>query len=544
VLSIKRKVWLGLSLMILGYSISMIFGFFYGQYTQSRLTGVSEHLFPAVRQSQSALSAFNQGMKAYGDGVIGSDLTAVDSGHENMMEAQEALRKVMDLMGFVPQKKAEIEQLLALLTKFHASAQVVYTKMADLSLAAPAIEGEKPLDEQGAELMQQSEELKGQLTQLMDSLADTLKAKLQSLSMLTRRQWYANLLIFVVVVGTTTLFVSLIINRSVLRPINQAMVFSNAIAGGDFTVRMQVRDHDELGKLLTGLSRMAEELNTLVGRVQHTGMQVSSSVAELSATAKEQEVTIIHQLHSTSEVVKSVEEIAGIATELVLTMRQVAVMSQETADFASSGQIDLSRMEDAMNRMGTASQAISGRLEAINEKAENITAIVTTINKVADQTNLLSLNAAIEAEKAGEFGRGFTVVAREIRRLADQTAIATLDIAQMVKEMQSAVAAGVMEMDKFIAEVRHSASDVEAISVQLTKIIERVRSLSPHFTDVNTAMMHQSEQAHGVNQAIMQLSEEMQQTTASFKESFDALEHLNDAAFDLQQGVSQFKVTS
>jgi methyl-accepting chemotaxis protein WspA len=192
--------------------------------------------------------------------------------------------------------------------------------------------------------------------------------------------------------------------------------------------------------------------------------------------------------------------------------------------------------------MEHASKAISGRLEAINEKAENITTVVTTINKVADQTNLLSLNAAIEAEKAGEYGRGFTVVAREIRRLADQTAIATLDIDHMVKEMQSAVSAGVMEMDKFIAEVRHSAEDVENISMQLTRIIEQVQTLSPRFENVSAAMGNQAEHAHKINRAMTQFTEEMRQTTESFTETFLAMEHLNKVACDLQNGVSRFKV--
>jgi methyl-accepting chemotaxis protein WspA len=199
-------------------------------------------------------------------------------------------------------------------------------------------------------------------------------------------------------------------------------------------------------------------------------------------------------------------------------------------------------MQAAMTHMEEASRTISGRLQTIHEKADNITGVVTTITKVADQTNLLSLNAAIEAEKAGEYGRGFTVVAREIRRLADQTAVATLDIEQMVKEMQSAVSAGVMEMDKFIQDVQHSAEDVERISSQLNRIIEQVQALSPRFEEVNLAMGHQSEHARDINTAMLNLSDEMRQTTESLRESFLAIGQLNEAAGGLQEEMSRFRV--
>jgi len=300
---------------------------------------------------------------------------------------------------------------------------------------------------------------------------------------------------------------------------------------------------DETGHLLTSIKTMTESLNSLVGQVQRSGIQVTSSSTELAATAREQETTMSIQVESTKEAVKLVEEISRVAMELVETMQQVAAKFQETAGFASKGQADLTRMEEAMGNMKAASKSISGRLGAINEKAENITNVVTTITKVADQTNLLSLNAAIEAEKAGEYGRGFNVVAREIRRLADQTAVATLDIDRMVQEMHSAVSAGVMEMDKFIAEVNLSAEDVGKISSQLARIIEQVQTLSPSFESVNVSMGLQSENARKINSSIANLSEEMQTTTESLRESFSAIEQLNEAARSLQDEVSRFKVS-
>ncbi|MDF5725127.1 MAG: methyl-accepting chemotaxis protein, partial [Rhizonema sp. PD37] len=164
--------------------------------------------------------------------------------------------------------------------------------------------------------------------------------------------------------------------------------------------------------------------------------------------------------------------------------------------------------------------------------------------KVADQTNLLSLNAAIEAEKAGEYGAGFAVVAREIRRLADQTAVATLEIEQMVKEMHSSVSAGVMQMDRFNQQVNSNVDLVSKISGQIATVIEQVQSLTPRFEEVSQSMSQQFEGAQQISVAIAQLSEASQQTVQSLQETNRAVEQLDDAAHGLQGVVSQFKVQS
>jgi methyl-accepting chemotaxis protein len=340
-----------------------------------------------------------------------------------------------------------------------------------------------------------------------------------------------------VAIGLAFLF-----SREAIRTIQNIVTVIGSVAEGDLRKIAVSMTRDEFGMLAAKLNQMIEHLRTMVGQVQRSGIQVTSSATELAATAKQQEVTVKTQVESMNKVVNSVKEISDVATNLVETMQRVAAMSQGTTEFANRGQSDLLRMEEAMRHMEDASKSISGKLEAINEKAENITTVVTTINKVSEQTNLLSLNASIEAEKAGEYGRGFAVVAREIRRLADQTAVATLDIGRMVQEMQSAVSSGIMEMDKFIAEVRRSAEDVGKISMQLTLIIDQVQALSPNFEEVNVAMGHQSEHARGINEAMMRLSEEMQQTKDSLHETYSAIEQLNEAARGLQEEVSRFKV--
>lgn len=199
-------------------------------------------------------------------------------------------------------------------------------------------------------------------------------------------------------------------------------------------------------------------------------------------------------------------------------------------------------MEATMRQLAASTATLSAKLGAMSEKANNINTVITTITKVADQTNLLSLNAAIEAEKSGEYGLGFAVVAREIRRLADQTAVATLDIEQMVKEMQSAVSTGVMEMDKFTREVDRGVDDVGSISVQLAQVIEQVQALTPQFSQVNQGMEMQSQGAQQINEAMTQLSESSRQTATSLRETNTAIAQLNQAAQGMNQEISRFKV--
>ena len=209
---------------------------------------------------------------------------------------------------------------------------------------------------------------------------------------------------------------------------------------------------------------------------------------------------------------------------------------------ASTGQESLAGMDRTMRQLAESTGSIGSKLSVISERAANINLVVTTITKVADQTNLLSINAAIEAEKAGEYGLGFLVVAREIRRLADQTAVATLDIERMVKEMQYSVSAGVMEMDKFSEQVRQVVSEVRHIGGQLGQIIAAVQGLDQRFDQVTEGMRVQSQGAEQIREAMLRLSEGANQTSVSLREFNKATDHLREAVGGLKEEVSRFTV--
>ena len=191
-----------------------------------------------------------------------------------------------------------------------------------------------------------------------------------------------------------------------------------------------------------------------------------------------------------------------------------------------------------MAALSEATSSISTKLGTIREKAGAIHVVVTTITKVADQTNILSINAAIEAEKAGEAGRGFLVLAREIRRLADQTAVATLDIEQMVRDMQQAVSSGVMEMDKFSEQVRGGMKQVSTISQQLGQIMVQVQGQEGQFKQVEEGVTQQAEGAQQIDTAISQLGTGMRQVSTTSNEFSSAAIHLHDSIQGMQDQVA------
>ena len=327
------------------------------------------------------------------------------------------------------------------------------------------------------------------------------------------------------------------------RKVDKILQVVTRAAEGDLTGSVTIDGDDAISKLARGVQLMVANLNSLVSQVQRSGIQVTSSATEIAATAKQQEATIGEQAKTTNEIAATATQISATTKELVNTIDEVAGVADRTRQSASDGYGELERMETTMEQIVEAAGSIAQKFEVLNEKALNINSVVTTITKIADQTNLLSLNAAIEAEKAGEYGLGFAVVATEIRRLADQTAVATLDIEQMVKEMQSAVSSGVLSMEKFSDQVRRSVEDVNQVASQLAQIIEEVQNFTPRFENVQQGMHFQSQGANQIKQAMLQLSESAQQAVVSIKQSNSAIDALNDAAHALQNGVSKFRVS-
>lgn len=316
----------------------------------------------------------------------------------------------------------------------------------------------------------------------------------------------------------------------------------NVMMKGDLTHKLEYDIDDEFGELIEGFNQMTDYLEDLIMQIRHAGIQVTSSITDIAASTHQQEATANEHAITVSEIAASTNQIAATSDNLMTTMKKVNSLTKNAATAAEDGHAGLINIDETMVQMEKSTGSIVNKLSVLSEKADDIAGVVKTINKLADQTNLLSLNAAIEAEKAGEYGMGFSVVATEIRRLADQTAVATYDIEQMVQGVQSAVSSAVMGIDKFAKDVRVSVENIREGSGKMEIVIERVQILRPHVTTISDGIEAQSLGAKQISEATGQINSAAQQGAESIRQVSLTIERLQQAAQGLQKAVSKFTV--
>lgn len=370
--------------------------------------------------------------------------------------------------------------------------------------------------------------------------------------------WIAAFCISILAIGMGSLYYSL---GNIFKPVRAITRAAMDVASGDIKsaneklgyfnekkghfngISKIISTRDEVGRLILAIKTMAKNLSDLVVRVKDSSFQISSSATEIAASATQIEASVSQQAASTNEVNATSRQISNSSLELTETMEEVEKTTSDTSSLADNVRKGVTQREKTLRNLVKTTSTISSKLQIINEKAHNINTILSTITKIADQTNLLSLNAAIEAEKAGDFGQGFSVVAREIRRLADQTAIAAEDIELMVKDMHNAVSAGVMEMDNYQTEVKSSVEQVVQIGKHLEIIMDEVGQLKPRFHDFSDTMRTHSVSAGQINEAMETLSDTAAQTTQSIREFNNATKQLNLIVQELTTEVIKFKTS-
>jgi methyl-accepting chemotaxis protein len=340
-----------------------------------------------------------------------------------------------------------------------------------------------------------------------------------------------------------TLLVYFLTRTLITKPMDNVTEATNSIARGDLRVQIDTGESlNEVGILSRAINNMTGNIREQTIRIKEAVDTLNEIAASIVTASSRQEEAMKGFEGNVAQVGVSSTQISATSQELARTMDGVKNAAEEASRLANAGQASLSGLQGAMQTLSKGTDVISEKLALMHQKAESVDSIIATITKISDQTNLLSLNAAIEAEKAGEYGRGFSVVAREIGRLANETAISTLDISDIINEMQASVEDGVKEMDRFREGVTHGVRSADDATMQLSQVITKVANLSPEFDKVNEGMHFQSLGSRQISDAMSDLNHGAGQLSSTLSQFKAVTDQLNSAASRLMHTVSRAKV--
>jgi methyl-accepting chemotaxis protein len=335
---------------------------------------------------------------------------------------------------------------------------------------------------------------------------------------------------------------ALMIVRSITNPVADLLAANEKLADGDLTVTIKTTGRDEIGQLADSSRRMVESLRQLISRVADTSGEIASASNQLRSTA-EQIATAAEEVASqTSTVATASEEMAATSGDIAQNCAMAAESSRQSSDSATRGgavvQETIAGMVKIAERVKNSAQTV----ESLGTRSEQIGQIIGTIEDIADQTNLLALNAAIEAARAGEQGRGFAVVADEVRALAERTSRATREIGDMIKGIQSETKAAVRVMEEGVAEVEKGAMSSQQSGKALDMILQQIGEVSMQINQIATAAEEQTATTSEITMNVQQVTDVVHQTARGASETATAAAQLSSSAETLQNLVRQFKL--
>ena len=299
---------------------------------------------------------------------------------------------------------------------------------------------------------------------------------------------------------------------------------------------------EEFDELFTAVLLMARSLTKLISVLKLMGVDVAERAGRISDTSDTLDTIASEEAASTKNTASTGAKILAASEALNKTARGSAFEVSRTLDIARESGESIKLLKNNYDSLTAAAENVAGKLAVINGNVEKITGIVTAINDVSRQTNLLSLNASIEAEKAGEFGLGFAVVARQIRRLADKTSIASANIENIVRQMQSSVNSGVMEMDRFGAKMRQSSKIIIETADMLARTVSEIEAIGPQFEDIASGIGELSENARKINATMLELSDSSVRARDRISEFRTAVKSLDSVSVSVLEAVSRFKI--
>ncbi len=344
------------------------------------------------------------------------------------------------------------------------------------------------------------------------------------------------------IIGFLIIIIMFFLRRSIVKPLERIIDEVGFLTKGDLSRRFDSNGNDEIAHVGRMLNELVEELHNDIGQISSTSNQVSTASSQLNSTA-EQIATGAEEVAAQSATVATAgEEMSATSGDIAQNCQLAAEGAQRASQAASDGAAVVERTVSVMGQIAARVQESAKTVESLGARSDQIGTIIGTIEDIADQTNLLALNAAIEAARAGEQGRGFAVVADEVRALAERTTRATKEIGEMIKAIQRETKDAVSAMEQGVQQVENGTMEAAESGRALQEILQQVNDVAMQVNQIATAAEEQTATTSEISSNMHQITEVIQQTSQGAQESATAAAKLYGNAEELQRLVQRFKL--
>ena len=436
--------------------------------------------------------------------------------------------------------KGNLRKEFTILHKALTEYRPVRENIISLALAG---EREDALDLMRSDGLAFEREIDATIGRLLDLEVRHAKENLEKNTAAARMSIKLNILLVLIGVAAAVML-GLFLARHITRPLGKVIDFATAIAGGDLSGRLDLPRRDEAGRLADAMNAMAEKLESIISLLFRQSMTVAAAAERITSTSSAMANGTEEVSSQAVTLAAASEEMAATSNEISCNCHSAADGARKASDSATNGTTIVSNTVAGMGRIAARVQASSATILRLGENSEKIGTIIGTIEDIADQTNLLALNAAIEAARAGEQGRGFAVVADEVRALAERTARATREIGSMIGDIQRETGEAVSSMEQGVAEVEKGTREAAQSVTALEEIRGLIDSVAMQVAQIATAAEQQTATTSEIAGNIQNITQIMEETSRGAHESATEAHEMTRMAEELKKVVEQFKLSA
>jgi methyl-accepting chemotaxis protein len=345
-----------------------------------------------------------------------------------------------------------------------------------------------------------------------------------------------------IVMLALTIVLTFFISRTITAPVAVLVKQAQQVANGELNIRLTAYGDDEIGKLSGSFQTMVHNLKTIIGHVTDTSSQVAAAAIQLNSTAKRIATGAEEVASQTIGVATAGEQMSATSGDIAKNCQMAAEGARRASQSASNGAQVVEKTVAVMGQIADRVQESAKTVGSLGARSDQIGAIIGTIEDIADQTNLLALNAAIEAARAGEQGRGFAVVADEVRALAERTTKATREIGEMIKSIQQETRGAVSVMEQGVVQVENGTIEASRSGDALQDILAQVNAAGMQVSQIATAAEEQTATTNEISRNMHRINGIVGDTAGCAHEAAAVACQLSGNAEELQRLVRQFKI--